>query len=87
MGRVHTTETGTECQAWSSSIPPSFRARIHKKFPDKSVRAAKNYCRNPDDSDRPWCYTDSTYEFCDIPMCRGLSFCLTSQASGIAALF
>ena len=29
-----------------------------------------NFCRNPDDGDRVWCYTtdsDTRWEYCDVP--------------------
>nr|XP_050849219.1 uncharacterized protein LOC127063448 isoform X3 [Vespula vulgaris] len=43
-------------------------------FPEKSMKAAKNYCRNPTKDPRgPWCYTlDPTLidDECDIPLCN-----------------
>ena len=42
-------------------------------FPDGSIDAAMNYCRNPDsDAGGPWCYTTdpgTRYDFCDVPFC------------------
>lgn len=42
-------------------------------FPEKSMKAAKNYCRNPTKDPRgPWCYTlDPTLidDECDVPLC------------------
>lgn len=40
------------------------------RFPDKALK--DNYCRNPDASERPWCYTidpNVEREFCDLPSC------------------
>ena len=37
-------------------------------FPD-----AKNYCRNPDSSEEPWCYTtdpNKKWEYCDVCKCN-----------------
>jgi len=78
MGTVHTTANGTECQAWSSDTPhvPRSDKVIDDNFPDGSVEAAMNYCRNPDDSENLWCYTmnpNSTREYCNISLCTGVS--------------
>ena len=46
-------------------------------FPEHSVTLAKNYCRNPDNSDGVWCYTtdpNTEWEYCNIPLCRGELF-------------
>lgn len=43
------------------------------RFLDKALN--DNYCRNPDGSERPWCYTtdpDIEREFCDLPSCGRL---------------
>ena len=40
------------------------------RFLDKNLD--DNYCRNPDGSERPWCYTTDQQmerEFCDLPRC------------------
>ncbi|XP_067855110.1 hepatocyte growth factor-like protein [Heptranchias perlo] len=70
-GFVDHTESGRECQRWDLSSP-----HIHKyqpeKYPEKNLD--DNYCRNPDGSLRPWCYTtDLTVEreYCNIQTCRG----------------
>ena len=42
-------------------------------FPDGSIVAARNYCRNPDrDSRGPWCHTgdSNTAEYCSVPLCK-----------------
>ena len=44
------------------------------QFPDKSLAAAKNYCRNPEDvdSEEPWCYTMNPrirWGYCDVKLC------------------
>ena len=38
------------------------------------MKNEENYCRNPDNSEGPWCYTKvpgTRWEFCDIPYCVG----------------
>ncbi|XP_036388835.1 hepatocyte growth factor-like protein [Megalops cyprinoides] len=53
-GQVDHTETGLECQRWDQQYP---HQHIYQpeKYPDKSLD--DNYCRNPDASPVPWCYT------------------------------
>jgi len=40
-----------------------------------------NYCRNPDNSARPWCWSTATgnYEDCDIPSCEGTTSTTNEQ--------
>nr|CAI5847138.1 unnamed protein product [Callosobruchus analis] len=44
-----------------------------KQFPERSMKSAKNHCRNPTrDPMGPWCYTmnyDLEFEACGIPLC------------------
>ena len=44
------------------------------KFPDKTLAAAKNYCRNPDNGPKgPWCYTldrSVRWQYCDVKKCE-----------------
>ncbi|XP_039266936.2 plasminogen-like [Styela clava] len=69
-GTISTTTTGLTCQYWNSSSP-------HKNlFPRDQYESVHlgdhNYCRNPDNDTRPWCFTvDPTknWEYCDVPMC------------------
>ncbi|XP_005410270.1 PREDICTED: hepatocyte growth factor-like protein isoform X3 [Chinchilla lanigera] len=68
-GSVDHTESGRECQRWDLQHP-----HVHPfepgKFLDKDLD--DNYCRNPDGSERPWCYTtdpELPREFCDLPSC------------------
>ncbi|XP_004834103.1 hepatocyte growth factor-like protein isoform X1 [Heterocephalus glaber] len=68
-GSVDHTESGLECQRWDLQHP-----HVHPfepaKFLDKDLD--DNYCRNPDGSERPWCYTTDPQlerEFCDLPSC------------------
>lgn len=53
------------------SVPGSCsRPATAPRFLDKDLD--DNYCRNPDGSERPWCYTTDPQverEFCDLPRC------------------
>ncbi|XP_062853582.1 hepatocyte growth factor-like protein [Trichomycterus rosablanca] len=68
-GQVDHTVNGRECQRWDQQYP---HQHIYQpeKYPDKSLD--DNYCRNPDASPVPWCYTtdpEVERESCDIHKC------------------
>uniref|UniRef100_A0A8C4DEL3 Macrophage stimulating 1 n=1 Tax=Dicentrarchus labrax TaxID=13489 RepID=A0A8C4DEL3_DICLA len=68
-GQVDHTVNGRECQRWDQQYP---HQHIYQpeKYPDKSLD--DNYCRNPDASPVPWCYTTDTEverENCEISKC------------------
>ncbi|KAE8611786.1 hypothetical protein XENTR_v10012601 [Xenopus tropicalis] len=68
-GSVDRTESGKECQRWDLQAPHTHPYKP-EKYPDKSLD--DNYCRNPDSSERPWCYTTDPNvekEFCQITKC------------------
>lgn len=68
-GSVDSTESGRECQRWDLQHPHPHPFEPGK-FLDKNLD--DNYCRNPDGSERPWCYTTDPQmerEFCDLPRC------------------
>nr|XP_034984105.1 hepatocyte growth factor isoform X5 [Zootoca vivipara] len=69
-GPVDHTETGKECQRWDLQRPHRHPFRP-EKYPDKGLD--DNYCRNPDNKPRPWCYTldpNTPWEFCTIKTCE-----------------
>uniref|UniRef100_A0A8C5HMR1 Hepatocyte growth factor-like protein n=1 Tax=Gouania willdenowi TaxID=441366 RepID=A0A8C5HMR1_GOUWI len=68
-GQVDHTLNGRECQRWDQQYP---HQHIYQpeKYPDKSLD--DNYCRNPDASPVPWCYTTDPAverENCEISKC------------------
>ena len=74
-GHVAVTSSGLTCQAWASQTP-----HVHdinnqdSDFPDDTVAAASNYCRDPDGEGVPWCYTTdggTRWEHCDV-LCPGI---------------
>ncbi|XP_078065463.1 hepatocyte growth factor-like protein isoform X2 [Mustelus asterias] len=70
-GVVDRTENGRECQRWDLSYPHSHKYQP-EKYPEKNLD--DNYCRNPDGSLRPWCYTvdpNVEREYCNIKKCEG----------------
>ncbi|XP_033114169.1 uncharacterized protein LOC117114591 [Anneissia japonica] len=66
-GLVSITENGHVCQKWSSQSP-----HTHNYGPsnaDDNGIGDHNLCRNPDNEDRPWCYTtdpDTRWDYCDV---------------------
>ncbi|CAG06990.1 unnamed protein product, partial [Tetraodon nigroviridis] len=70
-GQVDHTVSNRECQRWDQQHP---HQHIYQpeKYPDKSLD--DNYCRNPDASPVPWCYTtdpEVERENCEIRKCSG----------------
>jgi len=70
------TVSGRTCQTWALDSPhvKMTAASQDARYPDGSVAAARNYCRNPDPwySDGVWCYTtdpNTRWEPCDVPLC------------------
>lgn len=70
-GLKATTASGLECQKWTVQSPQE-HTRTPGNFPGGGL-GDHNYCRNPDNEKRAWCYTmDSKkrWEYCDIPICQ-----------------
>lgn len=66
-GTISTTVDGDECQNWSNQWP-----HIHNYTPQNYPELKSNYCRNPDHSSHPWCYTinpQKRWGWCDVPLC------------------
>ena len=75
-GKTSVTYTVKMCQLWLSNRPHKNKYRRGKQYPDKTLRDAANYCRNPGSSRKgPWCYTidkDTEWEYCFIRACDSL---------------
>ncbi|XP_017577202.1 plasminogen [Pygocentrus nattereri] len=68
-GTVAVTESGKTCQTWSSQSPQK-HSRTPDNYPCKGLD--ENFCRNPDNERRPWCYTtdpQTRWEYCTVPSC------------------
>ena len=81
MGNVATTVSGKTCQAWTSDFPHSHSYHSDSMYPDGSVSAAGNKCRNPDSGWNygAWCYTTDPsmeWDYCDIPPCPQEGECI-----------
>ena len=69
MGKKAVTKRGHQCEKWSDHGFDD-----DNDFPDTSVAAAHNYCRNPDGEYGPWCYTSGGgWGYCYIPNCEILT--------------
>ncbi|XP_078691944.1 uncharacterized protein LOC144922175 [Branchiostoma floridae x Branchiostoma belcheri] len=69
-GNVARTVTGLVCQRWDSHSPHAHFAITPFWYPQSGLDG--NFCRNPDGSGGPWCYTtdpDVRWEYCDVPTC------------------
>ncbi|XP_070545385.1 uncharacterized protein [Ptychodera flava] len=66
-GAVSMTVSGLPCQKWTVQYP-----HTHSRTPDSFLNAGlgdHNFCRNPDQSPGPWCYTTSQHvrwDYCDV---------------------
>ena len=85
-GTMSVTESGLLCQRWedvdsshTNIVTNDIRYRIQHGM------SSNNYCRNPDDSSRVWCYINmgegvyddkqqqqQRWEYCDVPICEDL---------------
>ncbi|XP_038151459.1 phosphoinositide-3-kinase-interacting protein 1 [Cyprinodon tularosa] len=71
-GEQQSSSTGLTCLNWISTAR-DYDVKLH---PDSQTDAGDhNYCRNPDNSEGPWCYIaapDGTIQrqFCAIEMCK-----------------
>ena len=72
-GRITKTISGHTCQRWDQQSPHTHSQNV-ADFPDTSLEDAANYCRNPSDDPRVWCYTITAvrFEMCDLPCCAGM---------------
>ncbi|XP_061196140.1 uncharacterized protein LOC133204428 [Saccostrea echinata] len=71
FGTKAETKDGIQCQRWDKQTP--HRHRFSVGFMGLSASEHDNYCRNPDNEEKPWCYTvkDTVrYQYCDIPLCE-----------------
>ncbi|KAI8502563.1 hypothetical protein Bbelb_192650, partial [Branchiostoma belcheri] len=73
-GTVNITQSGLTCQRWDSQSP-----HVHNAITTYPLAGLnENYCRNPDGSSRPWCYTtdpDVTRDFCKVSSCFAVDEC------------
>ena len=74
LGKQAVTENGYTCGSWT--LQTAYPAT---HFPDGSLEAAENYCRNPKPTDyRTWCYyrlgSQKKWDYCTLRKCGTLGF-------------
>ncbi|XP_041354676.1 plasminogen-like [Gigantopelta aegis] len=72
-GRKMTTESGITCQRFDQQTPHEHSRTNPASYPDASLAAAENFCRDPDGEGFPWCYTmdpDIRFRSCGIPLLK-----------------
>ncbi|XP_028996580.1 plasminogen-like [Betta splendens] len=68
-GTLSKTRSGRTCQKWSDQAPHSHDYTT-QKYPRGGL--VGNFCRNPDNSKKPWCYTtdpDLRWDYCTVASC------------------
>ncbi|XP_053387351.1 apolipoprotein(a)-like isoform X2 [Mercenaria mercenaria] len=72
-GTRHHSQSGYLCQSWDAQSPHGHDRTNPANFPDDSLSAAENYCRDPDrEGGAPWCYTTDPgvrWELCGVQSC------------------
>ena len=66
---ISSTLSGLTCQRWDSQSPHKHHYTDPSFFPDATLEDVANYCRTPDGSSWPWCFTtspDVRSEICDL---------------------
>ncbi|XP_059183935.1 prothrombin [Centropristis striata] len=70
-GDVNITQSGRQCQYWSSSFPHPIMREFNASEPGSVLQ--ENFCRNPDNRpEGPWCFTRDPMvpkETCRVPTC------------------
>ena len=77
LGTQSRTRFNTICQRWTGHVPHDHVRRSADLYPDGSIQAAENFCRNTkftevNFEDPVWCLTMNAsirYEACYIPEC------------------
>ncbi|XP_041347971.1 plasminogen-like [Gigantopelta aegis] len=73
-GTKRTTASGISCQRWDKQTPHKHSKNNATDFPDASLAAVENFCRDPDGEGYPWCYTEDPrirWSSCGVPSCTG----------------
>ena len=75
------TLNGLTCQRWDSQDPHRHRYNDSSWFPEGTFKNLENFCRTPDGSDWPWCFT-TTSEVRSQPCDFDVKLCGGGSTSG-----
>ena len=75
-GNLSETANGLRCQSWSTKYPHNHKFDKDSYFSmDGSVLEASNYCRDPSNEGKIWCFTmdpNVVWEYCNSRSCKFL---------------
>jgi len=81
-GRASITQSGLRCVPWNR-LNRTLHTVTPDRYPDEDL--VESYCRNPDSSERPWCYTSltaKTFDFCSVASCNSSSKAAPDSSTG-----
>uniref|UniRef100_A0A8B9DQ62 Hyaluronan binding protein 2 n=1 Tax=Anser cygnoides TaxID=8845 RepID=A0A8B9DQ62_ANSCY len=74
-GRVNQAENGKTCLHWNSHLLLDLPVNAFMEDADSYGIGEHNFCRNPDEDQKPWCYIRKNnkveWDFCDVSPCSG----------------
>ncbi|KAK4821015.1 hypothetical protein QYF61_012044 [Mycteria americana] len=74
-GKVNQAAGGKTCLHWNSHILLDYPINAFMEDADSYGIGEHNFCRNPDEDEKPWCYIRKNHkvewDFCDISPCSG----------------
>ncbi|NXA42160.1 TPA protein, partial [Eudromia elegans] len=72
-GTWSTTKSGAECLNWNMNGLRDWKFSGQREDAAELGLGNHNYCRNPDEDSKPWCYTYKggkySWEYCSVPSC------------------
>uniref|UniRef100_A0A8C5J240 Hyaluronan binding protein 2 n=1 Tax=Junco hyemalis TaxID=40217 RepID=A0A8C5J240_JUNHY len=72
-GRVNQAENGRTCLHWNSHHLLDHPFNAFMEDADTHGIGEHNFCRNPDEDEKPWCYirknNEVDWEYCDVSLC------------------
>ncbi|XP_056274590.1 phosphoinositide-3-kinase-interacting protein 1 [Pseudoliparis swirei] len=84
-GEQHSSSSGLTCLTWTNTSR-AYEVELHPV--SQTVVGDHNYCRNPDSSERPWCYIAGPdgaiqREFCAIDTCKEEASIVPTEADSL----
>ncbi|NXY42061.1 HABP2 protein, partial [Ceuthmochares aereus] len=91
-GKVNQAAGGKTCLHWNSHMLLDYPFNAFMEDADSYGIGEHNFCRNPDEDEKPWCYISRNHkvkwDFCDISPCSGTGKELeVSNPSGSTEMF